>query len=153
MSEIIGSLGNTTVIRRKKLLSGIDHFFDQRWSFSWFKWTYFMFSFVFVWDIYTFIFLSEYGHYLETCSIKDDREAKFVDKYMGCLQGVLVGDCLGAPFDSAFKDRHGLEDDPFDYDVTSFLINIRTNKVLPGPSAGRNHRAAKGEHIEFLNNN
>ncbi|XP_022662422.1 poly(ADP-ribose) glycohydrolase ARH3-like isoform X3 [Varroa destructor] len=75
--------------------------------------------------------------------VKDDREAKYIDKYVGCLQGVLVGDCLGAPFDSNFDDSHGA-DDSFDYDVTTYLNNIRTNSVLPGPSAGRNHRATKG---------
>ncbi|OQR66792.1 poly(ADP-ribose) glycohydrolase ARH3-like, partial [Tropilaelaps mercedesae] len=79
----------------------------------------------------------------QTNLLKDEREAGFVDKYVGCLQGALVGDCLGAPFDSSFESFHN-EDDLFDYDVTSFLNNIRTNKVLPGPSAGRNRKAAKG---------
>lgn len=83
-------------------------------------------------------------------SARNDREASFVDKYIGCLQGVLVGDCLGAPFDSAFEDSNGSEDDPFDHDVTTFLTNIRTNKVLPGPSAGRNHRAVKGMREDLL---
>ncbi|XP_003746974.1 ADP-ribose glycohydrolase ARH3 [Galendromus occidentalis] len=75
-------------------------------------------------------------------SPRDDRETVYVDKYIGCLLGGLVGDCMGAPFDSNFDHPEG--DDSFDKDVHTFLHNIRTNSVLPGPSAGRNHRASKG---------
>lgn len=62
-----------------------------------------------------------------------------MDKYIGCLVGGLVGDCLGAPFD----DQSDQEDE-FDKNVKTFMGDVHKNTVIPGPTAGRNHKAAKG---------
>lgn len=82
---------------------------------------------------------------LQAASPRDYREAVFIDKYIGCLLGGLVGDCMGAPFDSNFDDQEG--DDLFENDVRKFLNRVQTNSVLPGPSAGRNHHATKGTRL------
>ncbi|XP_077502110.1 ADP-ribosylhydrolase ARH3-like isoform X3 [Amblyomma americanum] len=60
-------------------------------------------------------------------------DTTLVEKFEGCLVGALLGDCLGAPFETDFTG------DAFPNQQT-FFQNLLKHTVVPGPSAGRNFR-------------
>ncbi|XP_064466133.1 ADP-ribosylhydrolase ARH3-like isoform X2 [Ornithodoros turicata] len=59
-----------------------------------------------------------------------------MEKFEGCLVGVLLGDCLGAPFEEDLAGKNVP-------DIPTFFQNLMKNNVVPGPSAGRNFRPSK----------
>nr|XP_037282989.1 ADP-ribose glycohydrolase ARH3-like isoform X2 [Rhipicephalus microplus] len=63
-------------------------------------------------------------------------DTTLVEKFEGCLVGALVGDCMGAPFETDFTGSH------FPNQQT-FFQNLLKHTVVPGPSAGRNFRPSK----------
>lgn len=58
------------------------------------------------------------------------------EKFQGCLVGGLVGDCLGAPFETDLAGSNIP-------DQQTFFQNLLKHAVVSGPQAGRNFHASK----------
>lgn len=80
---------------------------------------------------------------LRQCSKRTDGPT-LLEKYEGCLVGVVIGDCLGAPFEQDFTGGRNPG-------ISTFFQKLMKNNVVPGPSAGRNFRHSKAHpgHGEY----
>ncbi|KAH9362836.1 hypothetical protein HPB48_015201 [Haemaphysalis longicornis] len=63
-------------------------------------------------------------------------DTTLVEKFEGCLVGALLGDCLGAPFETDFTGSNFPNQQ-------NFFQNLLQHTVVPGPSAGRNFHPSK----------